>query len=144
MLEKNPGTSRFKEATLGKLESLVALEKYDDASKLALQLVGDKMFRGESAAKAYLLLGQSYRAQSAKSFGTEATEFLKKAHGTYQRVYVAYQAFPDICAEGYWQAYETAKQLGEDKLAEETLKTLKDHPKLQNTAQAQKAVTLVN
>jgi TolA-binding protein len=144
VLENNPGTSRFKETTLGRLEALVALEKYEEASKLALQIVGDKMFRGESAAKAYLLLGQVYRAQSAKAQGVESTELLKKAHGTYQRVYVAYQAFPDACAEGYWQAYETAKQLGEDKLAEETLKQLKEHPKLQNTTRAKKAAELAN
>jgi len=143
VLEKNPGTSRFKEATLGKLDALVALEKYEDASKLALQLVGDKMFRGESAAKAYMLLAQSYRAQAAKAARADSTELRKKAHGTYQRVYVAYQAFPSICAEAYWQAYETAKELGEDELAQETLKTLKDHPKLKNTPQAEKAATMV-
>jgi tetratricopeptide (TPR) repeat protein len=143
-LENNPGTSRFNETTLGKLEALVALGKHDEASRLALQIVGDKMFRGETAAKAYLLLGQVYRAQATKANGTDSTDLLKKAHGTYQRVYIAYQAFPDVCAEGYWQAYETAKELGEDKLAEETLKTLKDHPKLQNTAQAKKAAAMVN
>jgi tetratricopeptide (TPR) repeat protein len=144
VLEKNPGTSRYKETTLGKLEALVALGKFDDGSKLALEIVGDKMFRGESAAKAYLLLGQAYRGMSAKAAGKDATELLGKAHGTYQRVYVAYQAFPELCAEAYMQAYETAKQLGDDKLAEETLKALKDHPKLQNTAQAKKAATMAN
>jgi tetratricopeptide (TPR) repeat protein len=144
VLEKNPGTSRFKETTLGKLEALVALGKFEEAIQLALQIVGDKMFRGETAAKAYLQLGQAYRGQAAKAAGTEATELLKKAHGTYQRVYVAYQAFPEVCAEGYMQAFETAKQLGEDKLAAETLKALKDHPKLQNTPQAKEAATMAN
>lgn len=144
VLEKDPGTSRFKETNLGKLEALVALGRYDVSSKLALQMVGDKMFRGESAAKTYLLLGRAYRMQSTKAVGPESSELLKKAHGTYQRVYVAYQAFPDVCAEGYWQAYETAKQLGEDKIADETLKALKAHPKLQNTEQAKKAAALVN
>lgn len=143
-LENNPGTSRFKETSLGKLEALVELGKHDEASKLALQMVGDKMFRGESAGKCYMLLARVYREQSATATGSEATELLKKAHGTYQRVYVAYQAFPDLCAEAYWQAYETAKQLGETKLADETLKILKEHPKLQNTAQAKKAATMVN
>lgn len=143
-LEKNSGTSRFKETTLGKLEALVALKKYDEATKQALEIVGDKMFRGESSGKAYLLLGQVYRAQAAKTSGVDSDEFLKKAHGTYQRVYVAFQAYPDICAEGYWQAYETAKLLGDDKLAQDTLKALKEHPKLQNTAQAKKAATMAN
>jgi len=144
VLVNNPGTSRFKETTLGKLEALVALGKFEPASKLALQIVGDKLFRGETAAKAYLLLGEAYRKQAESASGGDSTELLKKAHGTYQRVYVAYQGFPDVCAEGYWQAYETAKKLGEDKLAEDTLKALKDHPKLQNTAQAKKAAGMVN
>jgi len=139
VLENSPGTSRFKEATLGKLESLVALGKFDEASKLALEIVGDKMFRGETSGKAYLLLGQAYRGLSAKAAGDEATEFLKQAHGTYQRVYVGFQAHPDVCAEAYWQAYEVAKQLGNAELAEKTLTALKEHPKLQNTAPAKKA-----
>jgi outer membrane protein assembly factor BamD (BamD/ComL family) len=143
-LENNSGTSRFKETTLGKLEALVALGKNDEADKLALQIVGDKMFRGETSGKAYMLQAQAYRAKAAKASGDEAAELLKKAHGIYQRVYVAYQAFPDVCAEAYWQAYETAKLLGDEKIAEETLKALKAHPKLQNTAPAKKAATMAN
>jgi tetratricopeptide (TPR) repeat protein len=143
-LEKNPGMSRFKEATLGKLEALVTLKRYEEASKLALEMVGDKLFRGEFAGKAYLLLGKAYRGQASTATGSESSELLKKAHGTYQRVYVAYQGFPDVCAEAYWQAYETAGELGETKLAEDTLQALKTHPKLQNTAQSKKAATMVN
>jgi len=138
-LVNNPGMSRYKEATLGKLEALVELEKYDDAIKLALSTVGDKMFRGQSAADAYMLLAKAYRKQAAKASGAEGTELLKKAHGTYQRVYVAYQGFPDVCAEAYWQAYEIAKELGEETLAADTLKALREHPKLTNTKAAKKA-----
>lgn len=143
-LENNPGTSRFKETTLGKLEALVELNKLDEASKLALDMIGDKTFRGDAAAKAYMLLSKIYRKQSKSASGTESAELLKKAHGTYQRVYVAYQSVPDICAEAYWQAYEVAKELGEDKLAEETLKALAAHPKLQNTQPAKKAAGMAN
>ena len=138
-LVNNPGMSRYKEATLGKLEALVELEKYEDAIKLALSTVGDKMFRGQPAADAYMLLAKAYRKQAAKASGAEGTELLKKAHGTYQRVYVAYQGFPDVCAEAYWQAYETAKELGEETLAADTLKALREHPKLTNTKAAKKA-----
>lgn len=138
-LVNNPGMSRFKEATLGKLEALVELDKHEDAIRLALSTVGDKMFRGQSAADAYMLLAQAYRKQAAKANGTDAAELLKKAHGTYQRVYVAYQGFPEVCAEAYWQAYETAQKLGEATLAAETLKALREHPKLTNTKAAKKA-----
>ena len=142
-LENNPGMSRFKEATLGKLQALVELNKLEPAEKLSLQIVGDKMFRGETAGKAYLQLARVYRKQAAKASGDAAAELLKKAHGTYQRVYVAYQSTPDVCAEAYWQAYETAKELNEEGLAAETLKALSIHPKLQNTPPAKKAAGMV-
>ena len=142
-LEQNPGTSRFKETTLGKLQALFDLGQFEPAEKLALSIVGDKTFRGETAGKAYLLLGKVYTKQSDKAADQEAKlELLKKAHGTYQRVYVAYQSTPEICAEAYWQAYETAIALGNQELATETLKALAANPKLQNTERAKKAIEL--
>jgi tetratricopeptide (TPR) repeat protein len=141
-LDTNPGMSRFKETTLGKLEALAALGQFEPAEKLALEVVGDKMFRGESAGKAYLILGRIYRTQADKAVGDAKSELLKKAHGTYQRVYIAYQSVPDVCAEAYWQAYETATDLGDTILAAETLKALATNPKLKNTARAKKAVEL--
>lgn len=139
VLLNNPGTSRFKETTLGKLQALVELGQYEPATKMAVQIVGDKSFRGETSGKAYLMLGQVYRKQAAKGTPPESTELLKKAHATYQRVYVAYQGNPDICAEAYWQAYEVAKELHEDEIARKTLKDLAEHKKLQNTARAKEA-----
>lgn len=137
-LETNPGMSKFKEATLGKLSALAALERNEPAIKLALEMVGDKTFRGETAAKAYMILGQIHEKIGSKS-ATDPAENLKKAHGYYQRLYVAYQGFPELCGEAYWRAYETAKTLGDATLAENTLKVLADHPKLQNTEWAKKA-----
>ena len=142
-LDTNPGMSRFKETTLGKLEALAALGQFEPAEKLALEIVGDKMFRGESAGKAYLILARIYRTQAEKAVGVDARlELLKKAYATYQRVYIAYQSAPDVCAEAYWQAYETATDMGNTTLADETLKTLAANPKLKNTARAKKAVEL--
>ncbi|MCX6867146.1 MAG: tetratricopeptide repeat protein [Verrucomicrobia bacterium] len=145
-MDNNPGISRFKECTLGKLQALVEVEKYEAAEKLAEQIVSDKTFRGESAGKAYLLWGQAYRKQAAKSAAISpavAKDFLAKAHGVYQRVYTAYVSTPEICAEGYWQAYETLKELGDNTLANETLKTLATHPKLLKTKRSQDAAKLV-
>lgn len=143
-LESNPGMSRFKETTLGKLQAMVALGQYDEGEKLALQIVGDKMFRGETAGKAYIQLGEIYRKQSEKATGVDAKlELLKKAHATYQRVYIAYQSVPEVCAEAYWQAYETATELGNKELADETLKQLAANQKLKNTERFKKANELV-
>jgi len=139
LLKNNPDPSRLKEITLGKLQALVDLDKLKPATDLALGMVGGKMFRGEAAGKANLKLGMIFRKQAVTAVGEEARLFLTKAHEVYQRVYVAYQGFPDICAEAYWQAYLVLKELKDDVQAQETLKALAEHPKLQNTARAKEA-----
>ena len=139
-LTNNPGMSRFKETTLGKMQALIDLGQLDAAEKLALEVVGDKMFRGESAGKAYILLGKVYRKQAEKAATPEAKiDLLKKAYATYQRVTIAYQGTPEVCAEAYWQAHETANDMGDKTLADDTLKALLDHPKLKNTERYKKA-----
>ena len=143
-VETNPGTSKFKEATVGRLEALVELGQLDEAQKLATQTAGDKTFRGEFAGKALLLQGKIFRARAKKADTPEAKlDFLKQAHGTYNRVFTAYKSTPDVCAEGAWQAYETLLEMGTKELAEETLKTLSLDPKLQNTERAKQAAELL-
>ena len=135
--------SRFKETTIGKLQALVELGKDAEAEKLALEITGDKMFRGEFAGKAYIMLAGMLRKQAEKGMGEEAKlELLRKAHGYYQRVYVANQSVPEVAAEAYWQAYETAKELDDLTLASETLKALSINPKLKNTERAKKALEM--
>ena len=140
VLESHPDSPRFKEATLGKLQALVELERDEAADKLALQVVGDKQFHGEPAGRAYLLQAQGWRKQADKGETDAALELRRKAYAIYQRVYLAYQNCPDLCAEAYWQAYETAKELHQDALATDTLQALAKHPKLQNTQRASDAV----
>ena len=134
---------RFKETTLGKVQALFELGKFEDAKKIALQIAGDKMFRGESAGKAYLLVGKIFRKQAETAATPDAKmELLKQAHGTYNRVYTAYKSTPDVCAEAGWQAYETLIEMGDQALATETLKALGTDLKLKNTARAKKAAEL--
>lgn len=90
-LEKKPGGFGLKKAMQGKLQALVELHQWESATKLAIEMVGDKAFRGEAAGKAYLLLARVYRQQAAAVEGDQARELLLKAHSFYQRVYVAYQ-----------------------------------------------------
>jgi len=138
-----PGMSRFKEATLGKLEALRDLEKYDEAEKLSLQIVGDRSMRGPFIPKAYLILADVLRKRAVKQDAKGSIETLKKAHAYYQTVYLKYQKETELAAQGYWGAYETAKDLGNTKLADETIKILAENPKLQDTALAKKAKGLV-
>jgi ribosomal protein L35AE/L33A len=141
-----PGMSRFKETTLGKLQALVALDKLEEAEKLAQEIVTDKTFRGETAAKAYLLQGRIYRLQAAKAVKINAAvgkDLYAKAHGTYIRVFVAYRSVPDVCAEAIFEAAETAGEMGDEALRQQNLRDLLGEPKLENTPAFKKAREMV-
>lgn len=138
-----PGMSRLKEATFGKLEALRDLEKYDDAEALALKMVGDRSFRGRTVAKTYMVLAEVMRKKADKQDTKTSMSTLKSAHGYYQRVYTAYKKEIDICAQAYFAAYECAKQLGDVKMANETLKTFRTEVKLKDTPEYKKAGTLI-
>ncbi len=139
VLTDYPGMSRYKDAMLGKLEALKDLGRFDDAEKLALEIAGDRSFRGPAIPRAYLLLGDVLREKARSQSGEEKHDSLAKAHGYYQRVYTAYQRETELCAQAYWSAYETAGELGDSELARKTLEELSKHPKLQNTALSKKA-----
>jgi len=140
ILVNNKGTSRFKETTIGKLQALIETGEFEPARKLAQDIVADKTFRGEWAGKAYLMLADSYRVEAAKAPpGDKPKDLLGKAYETYQRIYLTYLSQPEICAEAYWQAYETAKTMNDYALASENLRALVNHPKLQNTKRAKEA-----
>jgi len=133
-LANNKGTSKVRETTLGKLQALIDLGRFDDARTLAKNIVGDKMFRGEMAGKANLMLADSYRVEAAQApAGAAQNDLLRQAYAAYKVICISYQSLPEICAEAYWQAAETAKTLNEYDLAAEDLRTLMNHPKLQNT-----------
>jgi tetratricopeptide (TPR) repeat protein len=135
-----PGMSRFKEATYGKLLALRHLEKYDEAEALALQIAGDRSFRGPYVPKSYMILADVLRQKAKKQDTKGSIETLKKAHGYLQRVYLTSGKEPEIAAEAMYRAYETAKDLGDTKLADETLKQLKENPKLEGTEYQKKAL----
>lgn len=132
-LKNNPGMFRFKEATLGKLEAMTEMDQLEAAEKLAVQIIDDYKNRGEVAGEANLLLARIYLKQAEKANGEDAKlKCLKKAHSIYQRVYVVYQTSPEICAEGYLQAYKTLLLMGKKDLAEMTLKEFMEFIKLHN------------
>jgi tetratricopeptide (TPR) repeat protein len=142
-MEQNPGQSRTKEMTLGKIEALIDLDRLDDAEKLAIQTIGDRTFRGEFAAKANLLLARVYRKKSEKAKDPALKlDLLKKSQAIYQRIYVTYKTSPDVCAEAYLQAYEAAKDLGNKAWADEILKEFLANTKLKNTEAYKKADAL--
>lgn len=137
---KKPGNTRFQEASLGKLQALVDLDQLEPAEKLAEEILnGGKQFRGQTAAKACLLLARIYRKQAAKAEGEKARELLKKAHDLYMRVFIIYRGYPEINAEGIWEASEIARELGDEELRQKNLKDLLHDPKLEGTESYKKA-----
>jgi len=142
-LEKNPGLSSVGEASLAQLQALSALNRLDEAEKLALSIVADKSFRGEKAGLAYNELGQIWRKRAAKQAGNEQHESLAKAHGYFQRVYLTYKNYPEVCSEAMWQAYEVLKELNMETEAAETLRRLATDPKLENMPRAKQAKDIV-
>jgi TolA-binding protein len=144
-IETIPGMSRFKEANLGKLEAMVELGEFENAEKLADNMIGDKSFRGEGAGKAYLLKALSLRRQAAKAQGIDASrELLKQARAVYQRVQGAYKAAPEVYAEALWQEHKTALDLRDDENAKKILEFLLNEPKLKNTARRKDAEKELN
>lgn len=143
VLANHPAVPESTAATLGKLQALSDLNRIDEAMKLALEAVANRAFKGEPTARIHLLLGGLHEKKAAVSAGDEARDFLMQAHSAYQRVYVAYSGFPDLCAEGYLRAAGVFKKLGDEKRARETLKALAEHPKLQNTEAAKKAKAML-
>ncbi len=143
-LDDNPGMSRFKEANLGKMQSMIELGKLDAAEKFGNEIVGDKSFRGEASAKIYLMLARVQRELAKKASNAEKKkEYLSTAIALYQRPIVAAQAFPDVCAEAHWQAYETCMEQGNKVDADLYMKKLAEHPKLRNTARQKQAIDLL-
>ena len=140
ILVNNKGTSKFRETTLGKLQALIDLGKFEDGRALAKNIVGDKMFHGEMAGKAYLMMADSYRVEAEQAAaGADPNALLRQALGAYDLMCISYQSIPEICAEAYWQAAETAKTINEFGIASERLRTLANHPKLQNTKRGKEA-----
>jgi len=142
-IEKNPGLSSIGEASLAQLQALSALNRLDEAEKLALSIVADKSFRGEKAGIAYNELANVWRKRGATQAGNEQHESLAKAHGYYQRVYLTYKNYPEVCSEAMWQAHEVLKELGMEAEATETLRKLATDPKLENTPRAKQAKDIV-
>ncbi len=111
VLENQPAPPEITGATVGKLQALVDLNKDDEAMRLALEALPNKALKGESTARIYLILGGLYEKKAAAAAGDEAVGFLKQALAAYQRVYVAYQGFPELCKEAHRRAEEVKKKL---------------------------------
>ncbi len=138
-IEESQGSSKFREANIGRVEALAKLGKLDEAEKAGLELLGDKSFKGEPGGQVYLLLGDIFKTRAGTKGGAEKEEELKKANGYYQNAFARFKAYPDIAAEGLWRSYETLKELNLNEEAETTRKILIENEKFKNTPAFKKA-----
>jgi tetratricopeptide (TPR) repeat protein len=114
-----PG-QKLKEAYLGESKSLLALDKLDEAEKGFKNVAGNKIWKGEATAQSYVALGD---IEMKRRKYAEAIAY-------YQRVYIAYQKFPQYVAKAYLNSAEAFLQLGKKQEAINTLQEMLRNQKL--------------
>ncbi|MGH8046167.1 MAG: tetratricopeptide repeat protein, partial [Chthoniobacterales bacterium] len=119
--EVMPG-QKLKEAYLGEAKSELALERLDEAEKLFKLIAGNKMWKGEATAQSYVALGD---IEMKRRKYAEAIAY-------YQRVYIAYQKYPNYVAEAYLNSAEAFLQLGKKQEAINTYNEMLRNEKLRD------------
>ena len=140
-LERSRGSSRYKEAMLGRLQALTAVGQLDEAEKMGLEMIGVKEFKGETVGKAYLLLADVMMAKARGLSGEAALEYQAKAKAYCDRVYLTYKGFPSVAAQGYLKVGDILKEMGKWDEATKAWNDLINDPKLKDTPEAQEART---
>lgn len=110
VLANHPAPPETTDATIGKLQSLLDLNKNDEVIKLALESVANKAFKGESTARIYLILGLAYEKKAEASEGFVARNFRFNAQDVYQRVATNYTSYPDLRDEALRRLNEANKK----------------------------------
>ena len=112
--------AKMADITYGKGQALLMLGKLDEAKKIFEQVAATKEWRGEVTAKAVLSLGDL----EMKRGNTAA------AIQSYQRVFVAYQRYPNVVIPAYLKAADGFIKLGAPDKAAAHLRELLANPKL--------------
>lgn len=128
-VEKGGADVTLGRITFGKGKALLALGKPDEASRIFAQVAGTKEWRGELTAKALLAMGE---LEDKRGRSAEATQY-------YQRVFVAYQRYPDLMAEAYLKAAGDFVTLGKPEIAAAHLREMLANPKLSQHPRADEA-----
>ena len=119
-LDKGLAVSKLKEITLGEAQSLLALKRFEDARPLFEQVAGTRAWRGPATALSVYSLGEIQMDQGK----------FAEANAYYQRVFVAYQKYPDIQAKAYLRSGEAFEKLGKLPEAINTYSEMLKNPNL--------------
>lgn len=122
---------------------LTALDKSEEAEKLALDVIADKQAPKPLKASLYLDLANLLRKRAKTVVGEAKNAALNDANGRYQHVMTAYKGFPDVAAQAYWGSYEVLTEQGKNSDALVILRMLATDPKFEKTEQAKRAKTMV-
>ena len=125
-LDKGVATAKLKEITLGQAQTLLALNRLEEARPLFEQVASNRAWRGEATALSVLSLG---RIQMQQQKYAEANAF-------FQRVFVAYQKYPAIQAKAYLNSGEAFEKLGKTTEAANTYNEMLRNPTLTSYPEA--------
>jgi len=119
-LDKGLAASKLKEITLGEAQTLLALNRPEEAKPLFEQVASNRAWRGEATALSIYSLGDIQMQQGK----------LAEANAYYQRVFVAYQKYPSIQAKAYLKSGEVFEKLGRNPEAVNTYTEMLNNPNL--------------
>jgi TolA-binding protein len=133
-LDKGVAATKLKEITLGQAQTLLALDRYEEAKPLFEQVASNRAWRGEATALSVFSLGKIQMAQAKYA----------EANAFFQRVYVAYQKYPAIQAKAYLESGEAFEKLGKLTEAANTYREMLRNPNLTSFPEAQEATQRLN
>ncbi len=126
-VEKAGAEAKLSEVTYGKGLALLALGKTDEAKTIFEQVASNKEWRGEITARALLSIGD---IEEKKGNTAAAIQY-------YQRVFVAYQRYPDVVISAYLKAADGFIKLNEPAKAAAHLREMLSKPRLAQSPRAE-------
>lgn len=128
-VEQAAAEAKLADITYAKGKALLMQGRFDAAKKIFDQVVGTKEWRGELTAKAMLSLGD---LEEKRGNTAAAIQY-------YQRVFVAYQRYPEVVIPAYLKAADGFVKLGEPAKAAAHLREMLSKPRLADSPLAEQA-----
>ena len=132
-VDKAQAEVKLAQITFGKGQALLAQGKLDEAKKIFEQVAGTKEWRGEVTAQALVSLGD---IENKRGNTAAATQY-------YQRVFVAYQRYPEVVVTAYLKAANAFIKLNKPEIAAAHLREMLSKPKLAQSPKADSARKLL-
>ena len=132
-VDKAQAEVKLAQITYGKGQALLAQGKLDEAKKIFEQVAGTKEWRGEVTAQALISLGD---IENKRGNTAAATQY-------YQRVFVAYQRYPEVVVTAYLKAADAFIKLNKPEIAAAHLREMLSKPKLAQNPRADSARKLL-